>query len=57
MSKTDNNQPPEATELEYLKWFRINVDFGPGDADVIFFMDEQFEKQTGKRVPKAWVSE
>ncbi len=47
----------EATELEYLKWFRINADFGPADGDVKLIMEEQFEKETGKKVPKDWAYE
>ncbi len=52
-----NEEIPEATELEYLKWFRINADFGPADGDVQSYMDERFEEKTGKRVPKNWRQE
>jgi hypothetical protein len=41
----------EATELEYLKWFFINADFGPADGDEKMYMESQFEKETGKKVP------
>jgi len=44
----------KATELEYLKWFRINVDFGPADSDVIYAMNEEFKKETGKDIPDGW---
>lgn len=44
----------EATELEYLKWFRLNADFGPADSDIIADMHERFERQTRKRVPEGW---
>lgn len=44
----------EATELEYLKWFRCEADFGPADEDVKYRMDKAFEKETGKRVPSGW---
>ena len=47
----------EATELEYLKWFRINADFGPADGDVRYEMHRQFEKETGKKVPHGWDDE
>lgn len=57
MNKTPNKPTKEATELEYLTWFRQNADFGPADADVIAIMDEQFEKETGKRVPEGWRAE
>lgn len=47
----------EATELEYLKWFRINCDFGPAHGDVIYELDRLFEEETGKLVPKNWKEE
>ncbi len=43
-----------ATELEYLTWFRHHADFGPGEGDVIHYMHEDFEEETGKKVPKNW---
>ena len=43
-----------ATELEYLEWFRCNADFGPAHEDVIQILDEEFEEETGKLVPKGW---
>lgn len=43
-----------ATELEYLKWFRIHADFGPADGDVKYLMNEQFVEQTGKDLPEGW---
>ena len=46
-----------ATELEYLKWFRIEADFGPAHGDVIEIMNEQFIKETGKALPKGWGDE
>ena len=44
----------EATELEYLTFFRVNADFGPGHSDVMFYLNWEFERQTGKRVPANW---
>jgi len=44
----------EATNIEYLEWFRINADFGPADSDVKAYMDKAFEKETGMLVPKVW---
>ena len=41
-------------ELDYLKWFRCNADFGPADTDVINALNEYYEKETGKKVPKGW---
>ena len=43
-----------ATELEYLKWFRINADFGPADSDVIDMLNQQFMKETGMNLPEGW---
>ncbi len=43
-----------ATELEYLKWFRIEADFGPAEGDVIDIMNEQFMDETGKNLPEGW---
>jgi len=43
-----------ATELEYLKWFRINADFGPADGDVKEQMDNDFMEETGKNLPNGW---
>ena len=43
-----------ATELEYLKWFRINADFGPADGAVIDYMNARFMEETGKNLPKGW---
>ena len=45
---------PDADELDYLAWFRQNADFGPASGDVIMYMDEDFERETGTRVPKTW---
>lgn len=38
-------------ELHYLRWFKQNADFGPADSDVHMFMDQAYERDTGKRVP------
>jgi hypothetical protein len=43
-----------ATELEYLKWFRINADFGPASSDVIEELDQNFMESTGKNLPEGW---
>lgn len=43
-----------ATELEYLKWFRIWADFGPGEGDVINHLNERFMDETGKNLPEGW---
>ena len=46
-----------ASELEYLKWFRIEADFGPAHGDVIGWMDERFKEETGKNLPEGWGEE
>lgn len=43
-----------ATELEYLRWFHCNADFGPADGDVRYYMDEEFKKETGKELPEGY---
>jgi hypothetical protein len=43
-----------ASELEYLKWFRCNADFGPADGDVIDDMNYRFMRVTGKNLPIGW---
>ena len=43
-----------ATELEYLKWFRCEADFGPADSDVKDYLNEDFMNDTGKNLPKGW---
>ncbi len=48
---------PRATELEYLKWFRLNADFGPADGDVKYLMNKQFTEETGKALPEGWEDE
>ena len=44
----------EASELEYLRWFAANADFGPADSDVIIYMQKEFVRDSGKLVPKEW---
>lgn len=43
-----------ATELEYLKWFKQNVDFGLADSDALDALDQQFMNETGKNLPIGW---
>ncbi len=43
-----------ATELEYLKWFRREADFGPADSHVKDLMAERFMEETGKLLPEGW---
>lgn len=42
----------EATELEFLRWFYANADFGPAHGDVMYLYREQFENNSGLRVPE-----
>lgn len=46
-----------ATELEYLRWFYENADFGPADEDVRHTMDEEFMDETGKYLPISYDEE
>jgi hypothetical protein len=43
-----------ATEVEYLKWFRTHVDFGPAHSDIVDDLNEQFMDRTGKNLPEGW---
>lgn len=47
----------KATELEYLRWFYQNADFGPADSDVRMYMDEEFVEETGKALPDGYEPE
>jgi len=44
----------KATELEFLKWFYCNADFGPADSDVRTIMAENFQEKTGKLLPEGY---
>lgn len=46
-----------ATELEWLKWFYCNADFGPADGDVRFWLEEKFKEDTGKEIPDGYKRE
>lgn len=43
-----------ASELEWLEWFYLNCDFGPAHEDVVSILKDEFEKETGKKIPKGW---
>ena len=43
-----------ATELEYLRWFVQDADFGPAHGDVVDAMNERFMFETGKNLPEGW---
>lgn len=41
----------QANELEYLRWFYDNADFGPAHGDVMLMLQKSFESETGLEVP------
>lgn len=43
-----------ATELEFLKWFYQNADFGPADGDVHYILKENFISGTKKDLPEGY---
>lgn len=43
-----------STELDYLKWFYQNADFGPGDGDHRDNMNQWFMEETGKNLPEGY---
>lgn len=47
----------ERDELEYLRWFYCNADFGPAHGDVIFHMNEEYVSETGNSVPEGYDEE
>ena len=47
----------KATELEWLKWFFQNCDFGPAHGDVIMGMMDQFKNETKKELPDGYSQE
>lgn len=44
----------KATELQWLKWFYENADFGPAHGDVMDCLQEEFKEQTKKEVPDGY---
>ncbi|HBO3358209.1 TPA: hypothetical protein L4S42_006085 [Pseudomonas aeruginosa] len=44
----------KATELEFLKFFFVEADFGPADGDVRYIIAERFKEQTGKDLPEGY---
>ena len=41
-----------ASELEYLRFFFHEADFGPADGDVRKILMDQFKRDTGKELPE-----
>ena len=42
---------PRASELEYLRWFVKNADFGPASGEVVALMKQELMQKTGKNLP------
>lgn len=47
----------EEAELDFLRFFYTNCDFGPADGDVRQWLRERYTKRTGKPVPKDYIDE
>lgn len=41
-------------ELEYLRWFYCNADFGPAHEDVIAIMNSNYIEDTGNCIPEGY---
>ena len=44
----------KATELEFLKWFYLNADFGPADSNVRYMMKQRFMKEKKASLPQGY---
>ena len=44
----------KATELEFLKYFYYNADFGPADSDVRAIIKENFVESKKKALPAGY---
>ena len=44
----------EELELEYLRYFHAVADFGPADSDVRAMINEEFQAETGLKVPAGY---
>lgn len=51
----ENDNGPD--EFDYLRWFRLNADFGPGHGDVIDHLHTYYKKETGRDIPEGWEDE
>lgn len=47
----------QKAELNYLRWFHGNADFGPAEGDVRHYLNEQYTAQTGSTVPEGYEEE
>ena len=46
-SRSPSPETAEAEELEYLRFFFQEADFGPAHGDVVGFINEDYLSQTG----------
>lgn len=47
----------KATEIEFLKHFYQEADFGPADGDVRDSIKSHFEEKSGKKLPSGYERE
>lgn len=56
--RVEEFEGPQATEIEFLRWFYQNADFGGGEEGakkaILVKMKEAFHEQTGKVLPKGY---
>ncbi len=43
-----------ADELEFLRWFYANANFGPASEDVFYIMHDQFREETDQELPEGY---
>lgn len=41
-------------ELEFLRWFYCNADFGPAHSDVMDLLHAEYVRMTGEDVPEEY---
>lgn len=41
-------------EIDYLRWFFANADFGPADDDVRQYLNKQYVEETGNEIPEGY---
>lgn len=44
----------EKHELDYLRHFYCNADFGPAHEDVVDIMNSMYTEETGNKLPKGY---
>lgn len=44
-------------ELEFLRWFFQEADFGPAHGDVMFYMKQKWKEKTGRTIPYGYDEE